>query len=582
MQGLETIQKSVIQVADAITAALDMETEIVDHNLKIIGGTGRYVRKIGSYEEDGDLDSGLLYAEILRSGREYVCMETQSDPFYDQLEGELAEIACPIRWEDKIIGIIGLVAFTEEQRSLMRSKQDSFLQFLRRMSELITEKLAVSQSNFKLASVLESMPEGLIATDQNKKIFSCNYACSILLDQSKEQLLQRDIRDVFHGDHFFARSDYTGITEKETTYRDAGSEKRLLFKAISMPGIGFMYLFQDATSAAVKAMRTAFLHTETTFDDITATSEEMILLKQRAIQVSPNNSTIMITGESGTGKEFLARAIHNASDRAGLPFVPINCGAIPEALLESELFGYEKGAFTGASPTGKIGKFQLAEKGTLFLDEIGDMPLHLQVKLLHVLQNRSIERVGGTSSIDIDVRIIAATNKDLETMVKKEEFREDLFFRLNVIPLHVPPLRDRGGDISSLLDNSLDRFRTLLHKSVKAFDTPAKDLFLAYHWPGNIRELENTVEYAVNMAKGDRITVEDLPPRILTGREFSSEATGSTLREQTDAAQKSIIASCLSQTGTSLEGKRLAAQILGISESTLYRKLRELNMQNRF
>ncbi len=368
------------------------------------------------------------------------------------------------------------------------------------------------------------------------------------------------------------------MEEKEVLYRRGSSEKRLLFRAIAMPEIGFMYLFQDATSAAVKAMQTAFLHTETTFDDITATTEEMILLKQRALQVSPNNSTIMITGESGTGKEFLARAIHNASDRAGLPFVPINCGAIPEALLESELFGYEKGAFTGASPTGKIGKFQLAEKGTLFLDEIGDMPLHLQVKLLHVLQNRTIERVGGTSSIDIDVRIIAATNKNLEEMIKKEEFREDLYFRLNVIPLHLPPLRERRDDVSSLLNASLHRFRSLLHKSVTGFDDGAKQMLLSYHWPGNIRELENTIEYAVNMAKGNVITLDDLPPRILTGKESPHSTSGATLKEQTDAAQRNIIASCLSQTGNTLEGKRLAAQILGISESTLYRKIRELKM----
>ncbi|MEG0156774.1 MAG: sigma 54-interacting transcriptional regulator, partial [Anaerovoracaceae bacterium] len=269
----------------------------------------------------------------------------------------------------------------------------------------------------------------------------------------------------------------------------------------------------------------------------------------------------------------------NSSLRSKEIFVPINCGAIPDALLESELFGYEKGAFTGAHHAGKIGKFELANKGTIFLDEIGDMPLHLQVKLLRVLQNRCIERVGGITPIDIDIRIIAATHKDLEAMVEKGEFREDLYFRLNIIPLEIPPLRSHSGDIESLLVLSLNRFSKLLGKKIDGFSEEALALLTAYPWPGNVRELENTVEYATNISDDVLIGTSDLPPRITSsGKTISFSKLNGTLKEQTDMAQRSIIDHCLRQTGKTLEGKRAAAKLLGISESTLYRKMRELEM----
>ena len=231
-----------------------------------------------------------------------------------------------------------------------------------------------------------------------------------------------------------------------------------------------MYLFQDMEEVAAKASQLAHTDSGTTFENILGQSQAIIETKRRALQVSGSDSTVLITGESGTGKELFARAIHSASPRSRGPFISINCGAIPDTLLESELFGYEKGAFTGAATMGKPGKFEIANKGTIFLDEIGDMPIHLQVKLLHVLQNKTIERVGGVVPIKIDVRIIAATNKHLEEQIEKGEFREDLYFRLNVIPLVIPPLRERGGDIDLLLLSTLTRFNQLLGKRVAGFD----------------------------------------------------------------------------------------------------------------
>lgn len=240
---------------------------------------------------------------------------------------------------------------------------------------------------------------------------------------------------------------------------------------------------------------------DSTFDIIVGKSKAILQVKDIAKQIATSDSTIIFLGESGTGKELFARAVHQESLRVNKPFRAINCAAIPEHLLESELFGYSEGAFTGARKKGKPGKFEMANGGTIFLDEIGDMPLHLQVKILRVLEERRVERLGSNSSLDIDVRVLAATNKNLEQMVKDGEFREDLFYRLNVIPIHIPPLRERVGDVSVLLSHFVDHYVNITGKQVRGFTPEAEACLCSYDWPGNIRELQNTVEYAINMAK---------------------------------------------------------------------------------
>jgi transcriptional regulator with PAS, ATPase and Fis domain len=246
------------------------------------------------------------------------------------------------------------------------------------------------------------------------------------------------------------------------------------------------------------------------------------------------------------------------------------------SLLESELFGYEGGAFTGARKSGKAGKFELAHRGTIFLDEIGDLPLHLQVKLLHVLQRRQIERVGGSQVLSVDVRVIAATNRDLMQMMHDGEFREDLYFRLCVIPLLIPSLRERKEDIEMLLYYYLDKFNILLEKSVKGFDQDALDVLIRYNWPGIIRELENAMEYSVSFEKGPLISCSSIQPRIM--QTFNVIEHPASLKDALDTFQRDLIDRCLRETGRSLAGKREAAIRLGISESTLYRRIRELNI----
>ncbi len=590
MLGLLTIQETVMQVASAITAALEIETEIIDNKLKIIGGTGRYAAKIGSYEEDGDLDCGLIYSKLLRSGENYSCTDPKSDESYRPEEGELAEICCPIKLEGQVIGLIGLVAFDEEQRNKITGNCETLALFLQRMAELLASKLAQTQNSNQLKAIVESMHEGLIAVDQDNVIISCNNTCEELLGIPRVKLESKKLSEVWDNQDI-QKVALTGVSirDKEVVYQSGkGKEKRFLATIVPInavatgetenPNQGAMILFQDITAARERIYKIAGVGKNTVFDDIIGESETLKSAKQRGLQVATSDSTVLITGESGTGKELFARAIHYASSRKDNAFVSINCGAIPDMLIESELFGYEKGAFTGADKSGKPGKFEIAHKGTIFLDEIGDLPLHLQVKLLHAIQNRQIDRIGGAWPIEVDVRIIAATNKNLEDMILMKQFREDLFFRLNVIPLIIPPLRNRTGDVELLLKYGLRKFTGLLGKDIRSFSDEARSALLRYSWPGNVRELENVVEYAVNMENANQISLKNLPDKIqsiVSGNNGKRRG----FKEKMNNYQRQLIEDCLSDTGHSLEGKIRAAKILGISESTLYRRIRELGLK---
>lgn len=589
MLELSVIRDTVRNVAEAITAALEIETEIVNEHLEIIGGTGRYIRKIGSFEEGGNINSGSIYGKMLKTGENYLCKDTKNDPEYDPKEGELAEICCPIKLENRILGLIGLVAFNEEQRDKIVSNSSTLTLFLERMAELLASKLSETQQKNQLQGIVESMHEGLIAIGKDGVIKSCNYESEKLLGLKRNQMegiplsAIWDLKEVER----VAKSG-TAVKDKEVFYKISnGQEKRFLCTIIPLnprnsddtdvSARGAMILFQNISDARERMYKMTVMEKNTTFHDIIGESEPMLRAKKRTLQVSSSDSTILITGESGTGKELFARAIHSESPRRKNPFVAINCGAIPEMLLESELFGYEKGAFTGADSRGKPGKFEIAHKGTIFLDEIGDLPLHLQVKLLHAIQNRRIDRVGGTSPVDIDVRIIAATNKNLEKMIAAQEFREDLYFRLNVIPITIPPLRDREGDIELLLRYALKKFNKLLSKDIRDFRPDALQALINYNWPGNVRELENVVEYAVNMEMASEIQLENLPDKILKRQKNIGSKAG--LKEKMDEYQRMLIEECLSETGRSTEDKIIAAKRLGISESTLYRRIRELGVR---
>ena len=311
-----------------------------------------------------------------------------------------------------------------------------------------------------------------------------------------------------------------------------------------------------------------------TWEQIISVDPYIEKLKKSAAKAAKGRSTILIRGESGTGKELFAHAIHSSSARKDGKFVIVNCAAIPEDLLESEFFGYEGGAFTGAKQKGKIGKFDLANGGTLFLDEIGDMSLSLQAKLLRVLQEREFYRVGGTERIQVDVRIIAATNRLLEEMVEQGEFREDLYYRLNVISLHIPPLRERMHDIDVLTNTVMKDLNRMLGTSVTGINSEAKSVLLNYSWPGNVRELRNILERGMTFAEFGKIQVEDLP-EYMVEKIGSNKVEESSIYKLAERAELGAIKNALKETNGNKTG---AARLLGISRSGLYEKIKKYKL----
>lgn len=307
----------------------------------------------------------------------------------------------------------------------------------------------------------------------------------------------------------------------------------------------------------------------TSFDKMIGNSNEMRRLFELVKKAAPSRASVLITGESGVGKELVADAIHNLSPRKDKAFIKVHCAALSESLLESELFGHEKGSFTGADSM-KKGRFELAHGGTIFLDEIGEINQTTQVKLLRVLQERKFERVGGEETIEVDVRVVAATNKNLEEEVKAGRFREDLYYRLNVVHLHVPPLRERKDDIPLLIDSFVKKFSGENGKQIKGFENRARQALYKYDWPGNIRQLQNCIESAVVMCSGSEISLEDLPPTIseFSGEENISVPMGISLEE----AEKIIIRGNLA---FNKGNKTKTAEILGIERKTLSKKIGE-------
>ncbi|WP_018084999.1 sigma-54 interaction domain-containing protein [Desulfurispora thermophila] len=325
----------------------------------------------------------------------------------------------------------------------------------------------------------------------------------------------------------------------------------------------------------------SFLQNESYFT-IPGKNHRFLEIKKLARQIAVTNNTVLLQGESGTGKELFARYIHYLSPRKERPFIAINCAAIPDNLLESELFGYEEGSFTGARRGGKPGKFELANGGTIFLDEIGDMPTQLQAKLLRVLEERRVERIGATVSYPVDIRVIAATNKNLKELIDAKLFREDLFFRLNVFPVHIPPLRERRDDIPLLLDFYLKNICLEQNKPFKIFSPEAVQILRDYNWPGNVRELKNVVAYTVSLCEGDIITPHYLPKYSQNGLsssklQFTAVKTGRPLIQ--DGQLKERLEILLAEYGHSTQSKKLIAQELGVSLATLYRWLKKYRLK---
>ena len=347
------------------------------------------------------------------------------------------------------------------------------------------------------------------------------------------------------------------------------------------------FIFEDVKKISKNIVEFTGNNNIITLDNIIGCSNATKTLKEDIKKIATTNSTVLITGESGTGKELVARSLHSQGDRRDKPFVVINCSAIPDTLLESELFGYVKGAFTGANQNGRIGKFELANSGVIFLDEIGDMPLYLQAKILRVIQEKKIERIGSNKSIDLDIKIIAATNVNLEKKIVEQKFRRDLYYRLNVIPIKLLPLRERKEDIIPIVNNLIKKYNILSSKYVHSFDENVKTALLNYDWPGNVRELENVIELMINMCENNDVLTSNILPDNILNQTPSSKSFFKNLDlkidnyelEDFEKIEKEYIEKALIKYGEDTEGKKLIAKKMNIGLTTLYRKMKRFNIK---
>lgn len=595
MFGLIEIQSFIQQLAEAMAAVLRIEVTVFDVKLTRIAGTGRHKKDIGKRRTPSSMLAKVIEENcvvcVFNPVTDQVCTECQQK---DECH-EVANISYPIECNDRVIGLISLVAFSEKQRLKLIREKDEYIRFLGKMAELISSKLyehekqvELEQYSLRMANIVSSLPDGVLVIDDKGNVLSHNHAALETLRLTKEELQERNFKDI-DPTHPVWETLATGQTcfNQEIVWEYQGKERiRYLCSTYPMSD-GSKIVSAIVFLKSLKSIRRIYNELagpseHLGFNTIVGAHSSLKSAITKAKKAASSDSTIVIQGESGTGKELFARAIHGHSKRKDGAFVAINCAAIPETLLESELFGYEGGAFTGARAKGKMGKFELASGGTIFLDEIGDMQLSMQAKLLRVLEDKQVTRLGGVNPIPVNVRVIAATHRNLEAMVAQGEFREDLFYRLSVIPIKIPPLRDRKTDIPILIDSFLEEFKLENPNKKVVFSQEAMDILLQYHWPGNVRELKNVVEYAYNMVDGKVITVEHIPERVRASVKNQTKQNKTIIIANglvhLEEVERLLLKKGLEYYGTNEQAKGEIAKQLGISKATVYRKLKKYGL----
>ncbi|GGE03846.1 sigma-54-dependent Fis family transcriptional regulator [Marinithermofilum abyssi] len=442
-----------------------------------------------------------------------------------------------------------------------------------------------------IQAAFESAYEGIVITDPEGVITMINRTYVDFLGVDVDEVIGRHCTEVIENTrmHIVGK---TGEAELAQVQRIKGGDmiahRIPILRDGKVVAVVGKVLFQDVRELHALSSRVLQLQKELSYykdeflksqgtrfslNDIVGTSSRMNQAKEVARRVAASDTTVFIGGESGTGKELFAHAIHTHSHRKRGPFVKVNCAAIPEQLMESVLFGYEEGTFTGAVKGGRKGKFEMAHRGTIFLDEIGELPLTMQAKLLRVLSEKEVETVGGIHPVKVDVRVIAASNRDLEQMVKRGQFRQDLFHRLYVVALHIPPLRERREDISLLAEHLLDELIRETGVYAEGIDPDAMDALLRYDWPGNVREMKNVLERALHLKEGSTIRADHLPLHVVGGR--GGEMQHYSLRAAVEQAEKNTIQRVWRLTNGDRER---TIQLLGISKSGFYQKMNKYNL----
>lgn len=577
MYDLSCISDTVQKYANITAEIAKVDVEVVNFKLIRVAGTG-----IFSEDVNNDVsENSHVYKYAIKTGKRQIVYEPRKDikckncKVKDECK-ETFEISTPIIMNGNIIGVIGMACSNEKSRDVIVNNLDSYLAFLEQIADFIVtkahedeeEKSKVAMFDM-LKIIIRSMDEGAIIINKNGNVDTINPSAKRQL--GIKRIINNEKIDITETGDTVNNSKEYRIKIGENVNTVIGD----IFDIPENPVYKYVLLFKDlrGIQSEIYAM-TSTVNTLNS-ENIVGSSQATKKLKEEIKKISDSFSTVLITGESGSGKEVVATAIWQNSDRRNNRFVAINCAAIPEPLLESELFGYVKGAFTGADPTGKIGKFELANNGVIFLDEIGDMPIYLQSKLLRVIQNKKITRIGSNQVIPLDVRIIAATNKNLKEMITQNKFREDLYYRLNVIPVEIPPLRERKEDIVDLIFYFIHYYRKLFGKNFVRIEQETMEKLVEYPWYGNVRELENTVEFMVNMMEDGIVDNNAIPINIrnhnnvLDDKNSDKKGVIRTLKE----LEQNEIKKAIEYFGDTTDGKASAAKALGIGIATLYRKL---------
>lgn len=582
---LMQIQPTIQRFARMLASVLQLEVEIVDDNLCRVAGTGAYGKYLGRPLSG----NSRLLRYVLESKKEKVVTHSRFDPLCEDCDSkencrEKAFLGTPVIMQDRCVGVISLIAVTHEQQEHINDNLREFSDYVRHISTIFVSKLLEDQSGSDniskiFSTMIENMDQGVLVIDEDNRVQFANQTALKILGAVQNNMMGKSVR--FRPLTF--ESNFTHGHMQHIVSWDDKSELIIgQLHHVAGRQLFLMAFHQSHTSSSV-----SIATDEPHIEQLVGECRVMRQLKRLISRIAPSPSSIMIVGESGTGKEVVARAIHKLSERRNKPFIAINCAAIPEQLLESELFGYVKGAFTGASANGKTGLIQAANSGTLFLDEIGDMPLMLQAKLLRAIEAREVLPLGASSPVQVDIRIISATNQNLGQFIAEGKFREDLFYRLNVIPLTLPPLRERQDDIELLVHYFLHLHTRRLGLVYPGIAPDVVTLLRHHQWPGNLRELSNLMEYLVNVVpSGEVIDSTLLPPNLINNgkapepvsavshmAQLLSDDTGGTALEE---MEKQMIREALSRHSN----KKQVADELGIGIATLYRKIKKYELMS--
>ncbi|MBW0839642.1 sigma-54 interaction domain-containing protein [Escherichia coli] len=582
---LMQIQPTIQRFARMLASVLQLEVEIVDENLCRVAGTGAYGKFLGRQLSG----NSRLLRHVLETKTEKVVTQSRFDPLCEGCDSkencrEKAFLGTPVILQERCVGVISLIAVTHEQQEHISDNLREFSDYVRHISTIFVSKLLEDQGpgdNISkiFATMIDNMDQGVLVVDADNRVQFVNQTALKTLGVVQNNIIGKPVR-------FRPLTFESNFTHGHMQHIVSWDDKSELIIG-QLHNIQGRQLFLMAFHQSHTSFSVANASDEPHIEQLVGECRVMRQLKRLISRIAPSPSSVMVVGESGTGKEVVVRAIHKLSGRRNKPFIAINCAAIPEQLLESELFGYVKGAFTGASANGKTGLIQAANTGTLFLDEIGDMPLMLQAKLLRAIEAREILPIGASSPIQVDIRIISATNQNLAQFIAEGKFREDLFYRLNVIPITLPPLRERQEDIELLVHYFLHLHTRRLGSVYPGIAPDVVEILRKHRWPGNLRELSNLMEYLVNVVpSGEVIDSTLLPPNLLNnGTTEQSDVTevseahlslddagGTALEEM----EKQMIREALSRHNS----KKEVADELGIGIATLYRKIKKYELLN--